>query len=68
MIGWVDNYCVKFEDSDFIEIDKDLKYSEKEFGIQCFVEDTKEYRIFCKHPKTGKAGWATVIRDIQKGD
>ena len=68
MIGWVDNYCVKFEDSDFIEIDKDLKYSEKEFGIQCFVEDTKEYRIFCKHPKTGKAGWAEIISDIQKGD
>ncbi len=69
MIGWVDNYCVSFKDEYFIEIDENLKCSEEEkFGTICFVEDTKEYRIFCKHPKTGKAGWAEIIRDIQKGD
>lgn len=68
MIGWVDNYCVNFEDEDFIEIDENLKCSEEEkFGTICFVEDTKQYRIFCIFHKTYKAGWAEVISDIQKG-
>ena len=54
MIDQSEIYNLSFED--FIEIDENLKYSEEEFGVRCFVEDTKEYRILCRHPKTGKVG------------
>ena len=45
MTGWVNNYCVSFKDKDFIEIDENLKYSEEEFGVRCFVDVYKRYDI-----------------------
>ena len=54
MIDQSEIYNLSFED--FIEIDENLKYSEEELGVRCFVEDTKEYRILCRYPKTGKVG------------
>ena len=68
MIDWGENSSVNFDD--FIEIDENSDYSEVGFGTLCFERDTKQFRVFSKHPKTGKLGWAKLIenRDKQKGD
>ena len=65
MIDWGENSSVNFDD--FIEIDENSDCSEVDFGTLCFEKDTKQFRVFSKHPKTGKLGWAKVIVDMQKG-
>ena len=64
MIDQSEIYNLSFED--FIEIDENLKYSEEEFGVRCFVEDTKEYRILCRYPKTGKVDLRSSIEESCK--
>lgn len=61
MIDWGENSSVNFDD--FIEIDENSDCSEVGFGTLCFEKDTKQFRVFCKHPKTGKLGWAKLIEN-----
>lgn len=61
MIDGSENSNINFDD--FIEIDENLDCSELSLGLLCFEEDTKQFRVFCKHPKTGKLGWAKLIEN-----